>query len=87
MTAAAKDRTSFGCGSRSNFTYFGHAVFVDELAKNFSFISSFEKARTLIAEREKQEKITPSHPQLFIGRNIRPVLARLEKELNHYYDR
>ena len=87
MTAAAKDRRSFGCGSKSDFTYFGSAVFKDQLASNHSFIRAFEKAREAIEKREKQEKLTPSHPQLSIGINIRDKLNQLEKELNVHYQR
>lgn len=87
MTAAAKDRTSFGCGAKSEFTYFGRAVFIDQLANNHSFISSFENARELIKQREQQENRRPSNPQLSIGINIRDKLEQLETELNVLYRR
>ncbi|WP_285518486.1 C13 family peptidase, partial [Thermolongibacillus altinsuensis] len=31
MTAARSDRSSFGCGTESDITYFGHAWLVDAL--------------------------------------------------------
>jgi len=85
MTASSQDRTSFGCGSKSDFTYFGEAVFVEQLSNNYSFISAFENAKKSILEREKKENLKPSMPQLYVGDNIREKLDSLENELDKFY--
>lgn len=81
MSAAAVDRTSFGCGSKSEFTYFGEAVFKDQLAYSYDFIPSFEKAIKAIEVREQEEELDASNPILFVGDNIRDKLDRLGKDL------
>ena len=85
MTASASDRQSFGCGSKSEFTYFGNAIFREQLSKKFNFLSAFENALISIQQREKKEKIKPSMPQLFIGDKIRLKLDGLGAELEKYY--
>ncbi len=86
MTAAASDRTSFGCGSQSDFTYFGHAVFREQLKQKFDFITAFNDAITSIKDREKREKLTPSHPQLFIGSEIGSKLEKLGQDLEKKFN-
>lgn len=83
-TAAAQDRTSFGCGSESDFTYFGEAVFKEQLQRQFSMISAFKSAAVSIAEREQREKLEASRPQLWVGKSIEPYLADLEKSLAQF---
>lgn len=80
-TAAANDKTSFGCDTESEFTYFGEAVFKDLLSHETSFVSAFQQARVNIDKREKREKIEASLPQLFIGKSIQPKLERLSEEI------
>ncbi|ALV09210.1 C13 family peptidase [Roseateles depolymerans] len=79
MTAADADHTSYGCGSRSPLTFFGQAMYVDALAKTWSFEEAHAQARKLIATREKEAGKTDgySNPQLRMGTAIRPVLERL----------
>ncbi|HUH95498.1 MAG TPA: C13 family peptidase [Casimicrobiaceae bacterium] len=81
ITAAAADRTSFGCGTESAATYFGDAMFNHALRFDDSFVRAFEDAKKLIAERERAEKRTPSNPQIFVGRSMEVKLPKLEAEL------
>jgi hypothetical protein len=81
MTAARADRTSFGCSSENDYTYFGEALFNEQLRREYSFITAFENAKTAIAEREKQEKLTPSEPQIYVGSAIQSKLNELEQRL------
>lgn len=81
ITAAAADRTSFGCGTESAATYFGDAMFQHALRFEDSFVKAFEDAKKLIAERERAEKRTPSNPQIFVGRSMAAKLPKLEAEL------
>ena len=70
MTSARADRTSFGCDNQADFTYFGQAYFQEALKKTDSYVEAFELARAAIARREKEEGLTPSEPQIFIGEAI-----------------
>jgi hypothetical protein len=79
MTASAANRTSFGCGTDSDATFFAEALFKQALHFEDSFVKAFEQARTSIAEREKKEKVSPpSDPQLSIGSAMVDKLPRLE---------
>jgi hypothetical protein len=79
ITAAAADRTSFGCSNEADFTYFGKAYFEEALHKTTSFTKAFELAKASIAKREQQEKVEPSKPQIFVGAHIEAVLDEFEK--------
>jgi hypothetical protein len=74
ITAAAPDRTSFGCEAGRDFTYFGQAFFRDALAKTRSFTEAFEIAKQLITQQEANEKLTPSLPQISVGRAVAEML-------------
>src|SRR5438105_1506187 len=45
LTASATDRTSFGCGTESNATYFADALFQHALRFEDSFVKAFAQAR------------------------------------------
>lgn len=79
MTAARSDRSSFGCGTESDITYFGHAWLVDALNHTDNFVDAFHQASHEIADWEKQGKLTPSEPQISIGSGIAAQLARWRK--------
>jgi hypothetical protein len=83
-TAAAADRTSFGCGAESDFTYFGEAVFKEQLQSQFSLISAFKAAAVSIEKREQREKLEASRPQLSVGQSIGPYLAVFEDSLKSF---
>jgi hypothetical protein len=74
ITAAAPDRTSFGCEAGRDFTYFGQAFFRDALAKTSSFIEAFEIARKLVADQEAAERLPASLQQIAVGRAIAELL-------------
>lgn len=74
ITAAAADKTSFGCADENDFTYFGRAYFVDALGGTESFIDAFDVAKQRVTERERAEKQEPSEPQIAIGSQIRAKL-------------
>lgn len=80
LTAAAIDRTSFGCSNEAEWTYFGKAYFEDALPRTHSFIGAFEAARPEIEKRERAENHEPSAPQIHIGANIRTKLEAFEKQ-------
>jgi hypothetical protein len=77
ITAAASDRTSFGCSDEREWTYFGKAYFDEALRNTGDFIKAFDIAKTRIEEWEKADGITPSLPQIFIGKEVMPKLDKL----------
>jgi hypothetical protein len=81
MTAADATHTSFGCGNQYDYTYFGEALFKEELSRTYSFVEAFEKARASIAAREASEKLTPSNPQIYASPIMRTKLKAFEQEL------
>ncbi len=81
ITAAAVDRTSFGCANENEFTYFGEAYFKGALAKTYSFVDAFELAKEAVTKREKDEGLEPSNPAIQIGPDVEPKLDELEARL------
>ena len=77
ITAAAKDRTSFGCSNDSDLTYFGEAFYRDALPGAKSLRDAFEAAKKAIAAREHREHETPSNPQAYFGAEIEAKLAAM----------
>ncbi len=80
-TTARADRTSFGCGSDSDITFFGKAFFVEGLNETDSFRGAFEIARQRIDEWEKDEKQTPSEPQIASTPLIEAKLAEWRRSI------
>ncbi|WP_157314001.1 C13 family peptidase [Chitinibacter sp. GC72] len=81
LTAADADNTSYGCGRKSELTFFGRAMFDEQLrSKTRSFEAAHHSARELIRQREiaagKDDGY--SNPQISMGANIRAKLAQLE---------
>ena len=70
ITASSADRNSFGCSARNSMTDFGRAYFAEALNQTTSFTAAFELAKKRIAAREKAEKLTPSLPQMAMGKNF-----------------
>lgn len=83
-TAAAADKTSFGCGTESEFTYFGEAVFKEQLNRQSSFITALKQANVSIGQREVREKLGASMPQLSVGAAIEPKLKQLDKDMHQH---
>ena len=83
MTAADATHTSYGCGRLSELTYFGRAMFDEQLRKTRSFEQAFANAVPLIKQREidagKDDGF--SNPQISVGSGIRPLLRTLEQRL------
>lgn len=84
MTAADATHTSYGCGALSELTFFGRAVFDEQLRSTHSFEEAFKKAVPLIQQREVEAGKADgfSNPQIRVGAEITPVLKGLEERLN-----
>jgi len=80
MTAADKDHTSYGCGKGSPLTYFGRAMYDEALRSGASLEAAHAKARTVIAQREREAGKDDgySNPQILMGAALRERLATLE---------
>jgi hypothetical protein len=78
ITAAAADRTSFGCADENDYTYFGRAYFEQALARTDSFVEAFALARGIVTDREQAEGETPSLPQISIGQEMAKKLNGLQ---------
>jgi hypothetical protein len=85
MTAADAEHTSYGCGSRSKLTFFGRALFDEQLRRTRSFEQAFAAAVPVIRQREVEANKPDgfSNPQISVGERIRPVLQALEQRLEH----
>jgi len=81
ITAAHRNRPSFGCGADSDATYFGRAYLAEALNATTDFVEAFEQAKQRIAEREHEENFKPSRPQIAIGKAIVPTLAAWRAQL------
>lgn len=75
ITAARADRTSFGCGSDSQVTWFGKAFLVEAMNQTTDFERGFDLASHQIREWELRDGETPSVPQIATGAAIRRHLA------------
>jgi hypothetical protein len=67
ITAAARNRSSFGCSDTRDLTYFGEAFYQEALPASASLRAAFEATRKEIRRREKDERVTPSNPQSYFG--------------------
>lgn len=67
IAAARADRASFGCDDTREWTYFGDAYFNHALRHETSFKRAFARAKRLVEQWEKAEKLVPSLPQMMGG--------------------
>ena len=77
ITAARRDRTSFGCDDQAEFTYFSEAYFKQALPASSGFAEAFEPARALVRAREAADfresgegEEEHSEPQMYQGKAI-----------------
>jgi hypothetical protein len=78
ITAAAADRTSFGCSNDRDLTYFGEAFYRDALPEAHSLRDAFDKAKSAIAARERREHVEASKPQAYFGADLEAKLAAMK---------
>ncbi|MBV8976035.1 MAG: peptidase C13 [Alphaproteobacteria bacterium] len=75
VTAARRDRTSFGCGETYKYTFFDDC-FLQSFRKAGNFPDVARGAASCVAAREKKEGFRPpSEPQISIGSDIAATLA------------
>jgi hypothetical protein len=78
ITAAAADRTSFGCSNDRDLTYFGEAFYRDALPEARTLRDAFDQAKAAIAMRERRERVDASRPQAYFGSELESKLAAMQ---------
>lgn len=81
ITASAADRSSFGCSSETDYTYFGRAFFDQAMREQHTLKSAFDTAASTVATWEDAQGFEPSEPQWVIGKNMELMLPQLEQRL------
>ncbi|MES2017185.1 MAG: C13 family peptidase [Pseudomonadota bacterium] len=84
MTASDAAHTSYGCGKKSPLTFFGRAMYDEQLrATTLSFEEAHAAARKIIDQREKAAGKDDgySNPQIKVGNAIRPYLENMKARL------
>lgn len=83
MSAADADHTSYGCGKKSELTFFGHAMYDEQIRRaTLSFEQAHAAARKVIEKREKEAGKDDgySNPQIRVGERIRAYLERFNQQ-------
>ena len=81
LTAAAADRTSFGCGAENDWTFFGDALVNNAMRKPASLPVVAAEAHRMVALWEAQGSIEPSQPQVRVGDGVQAWLPALEARM------
>jgi len=81
VTASAADKTSFGCRSDNDWTFFGDALVNRALRKPLPLERAAAEAVGTIAGWERAGRLDPSGPMVQVGAGARRWLAALEAHL------
>jgi hypothetical protein len=79
VTAAAADRSSFGCQAGNDWTFFGDALVNHAFRQPLPLDVQLQRASTLIAAAEGREQLTPSNPQVNTGSDSSRWLSHLDE--------
>ncbi|MCU7374792.1 C13 family peptidase [Paucibacter sp. O1-1] len=89
MSAADAEHTSYGCGKGSELTFFGRAMYAEQLRLHtLSFEAAHAAARPIIDAREQEAGKTDgySNPQISVGEGARRQVALLVERLGRRGD-
>lgn len=81
VTAASAERSSFGCVSDNDWTFFGDALVNHALRKPQPLAAAAAEACATIAAWERDARLEPSQPQVSIGAGVVRWLAPLEARM------
>ncbi|MEP2139949.1 MAG: C13 family peptidase [Erythrobacter sp.] len=81
LTAAANNRTSFGCEAENDWTYFGDALINRALRQPQSLGDASRQAARTVAGWEGQRRLLASLPQLRMGDGVNDWLPALEARM------
>ena len=72
LTAAAFDRTSFGCSAGADYTYFDACLLgsLDELGVGMTWLDAMTATKQCVAAREATLGYVPSNPQSWFGQAV-----------------
>jgi hypothetical protein len=77
LTAARRDRASFGCSEDATYPYFDGCV-IERLPTASDFVALGNAVRSCVKDREEREGLTPaSEPQVFIGATMQLLAPTL----------
>jgi Peptidase C13 family len=77
LTAARRDRTSFGCGADEQYPWFDGCI-LETLPTVSDFLALAAGARACVARKEAEAGVlAPSEPQLFVGAEMQMRLPTL----------
>jgi hypothetical protein len=79
ITAAAADRSSFGCTPGNDWTFFGHALVNQAMRKPAPLRDQFAQAAASIVAWESRAGFKPSNPQISVGQSAAKWLDALER--------
>lgn len=75
ISAARRDRSSFGCSEDATYPYFDGCI-LESLPTSPNFMVLAEQATLCVSRREREEGLRPaSEPQTVVGADIAPLLA------------
>lgn len=75
MSAARRDRSSFGCSEDATYPYFDGCV-LESLPTSPNFLALADQTALCVSRREREEGLRPaSQPQTVVGVDIAPLLA------------
>lgn len=77
LTAAIKDRPSFGCSQDTTYTYWDECL-LESIPLSNTWKDVYNNTKTCVAEKEQQLGFNPSLPQAFFGESVQD-LAVLNK--------
>ena len=83
LTAADENSSSFGCSNERDWTYFGDALFNQNLGAGVSLEDAFEKAKVRISQWEARDEAPPSNPQGAFGSSLSRMLHAKLGTLHH----
>src|SRR5688572_19463511 len=69
LTAAASDRTSFGCSSENQYTYWDGCL-IDNLTHSDNWNTLYGAIQRCVESKEARNRFTPSLPRAFFGDGI-----------------
>lgn len=81
LTAAASERSSFGCDPENDWTFYGDALINRALREPQSLADAAQEANRTIAGWEAQQRLLASLPQSAFGANVASWLTALEARM------
>jgi hypothetical protein len=69
LTAARKDRTSFGCSADTSFTYFDECL-LEAMGGGGTWAAIFDQTKACVEAKEQAKHVTPSLPQAYFGSEV-----------------